>query len=142
MKTRRMKNIEEAVEIACKEPTLVEALGWIATWEGERAIQQAKRFFETGERTGSDGAAWDFCFTYCFERVIDIYNTKENNERHVCKDCEHKLKWRRYCKAENIEHFDSIKGSRYLYRKCTDKNLDGECKDFQRKVNRKQECKR
>ena len=69
-------NISEAVKIACKEPTLVDALGWIAVWEGERAIQQAKRFFETGERTGAEGTAWDFCFTYCFKRVIEAWNSK------------------------------------------------------------------
>jgi hypothetical protein len=68
-------NIDEAVAKACLEPTLLDALTWIAVWESERAIQQAKKFFETGERTGSNGAGWDTCFKVCFEKVMQTWKT-------------------------------------------------------------------
>lgn len=66
----------EAIEVACKEPTLVDALGSIAVWENERVVQQAKKFFETGERTGSGDAAWDTCFTYLFNQTIKAWVNK------------------------------------------------------------------
>jgi hypothetical protein len=49
----------------------------------------------------------------------------------ACIDCVHKFKWRRFCKAETVEYFDPIKGSKFVFRRCVDKNPDGECKDFQ-----------
>lgn len=64
---------EEALKKACEQPTLLDALNWVAVWECERAIQQAKQFFETGERTGTDGQAWDTCFKFCLEKVMAEY---------------------------------------------------------------------
>ena len=55
-------NIDEAVERACKEPTLLDALAWICVWESERAIEQALK-----------GARWDTCFKLCLNRVLDSY---------------------------------------------------------------------
>jgi hypothetical protein len=69
-------NMHEAVEEACKQPTLVDALSWIAVWECERAIAQAKKFFETGRRTG-DGKCWDTCFKYCIQHVMVAYSNRE-----------------------------------------------------------------
>lgn len=68
-------NIDEAVLKACEEPTLVDALTWIAVWESERAIRQAERFFKTGESTASHGGGWDTCFRTCFKRVLERYET-------------------------------------------------------------------
>jgi hypothetical protein len=62
-------NINEAVERACQEPTLDDALSWICVWECERAIRQAKEFFETGISTASPGAGWDTCFHVCITEV-------------------------------------------------------------------------
>jgi hypothetical protein len=67
-------NISEAVDLACKEPTLVDALSWIAVWECERAVYQAKEYFETGKSTASEGKGWDTCFKFCFEEVILKWN--------------------------------------------------------------------
>lgn len=67
-------NIDQAVARACEEPTLLDALGWICVWESERAIQQAKEFFETGIRTGSHGGGWDTCFKFCLKLVMESYN--------------------------------------------------------------------
>jgi hypothetical protein len=63
-------SLASAVERACKEPTLTKALSWIAVWETERAIKQAKR----GEVTNPDtGAMWDTCFEYLFNEVQRAY---------------------------------------------------------------------
>jgi len=52
----------------------------------------------------------------------------------ACKDCKHRMRWHsRFCKAETVEHFDPINGSRHMYRRCVEKNQDGDCKDFQPK---------
>jgi len=67
-------NIDEAVIEACKQPTLVDALSYIAVWECERAIKQARGFFQTGESTASDGKSWDTCFKVCFEKVMRAYS--------------------------------------------------------------------
>jgi hypothetical protein len=66
-------NIDEAVSRACREPTLVKALSFIAVWETERAIQQAMRWKETGISTASHGGGWDTCFEFCFDRVMAAY---------------------------------------------------------------------
>lgn len=66
-------NLKEAVTRACLEPTLVEALTWIAVWESERVVAQAREFDRTGIRTGAHGGAWDTCFKICFESVMDAW---------------------------------------------------------------------
>lgn len=62
----------QAVEKACLEPTLADALSWIAIWESERAIKQAKTFFETGVRT-PEGYGWETCFKVLFLKVLEKY---------------------------------------------------------------------
>ncbi len=66
-------NISEATKIACKEPTLTDALSYICVWESERAIKQAKKYFETGISTASHGGGWDTCFKVCIEAVLEQY---------------------------------------------------------------------
>lgn len=67
----------QAIDRACRESTLLDALSWIAVWESERAIRQAKRFFETGERTGHNPTAgWDTCFGYLFGRVMKRWGAR------------------------------------------------------------------
>lgn len=55
-------NIDGAVERACQEKTLLEALVWIAVWENDRAVQQAR-----------ENETWETCFKLCFQRVMDAY---------------------------------------------------------------------
>lgn len=69
-------NIDEAIKRALEEPTLIKALSWIAVWESERAIQQARRYFETKVPTGSHGGGWDTCFEYCFNRVSEAWSRR------------------------------------------------------------------
>lgn len=66
-------NIDEAIERACQEPTITDAIAWICEWEGQRAIEQAIEYAKTGVRTGSDGKAWDTCFKHCIQRVYKEY---------------------------------------------------------------------
>ena len=58
-------NIDDAVRIACQQPTLTSALTWIAVWESERAIKQAK-----------ENPGWETCFEFCFKKVMEEYNKK------------------------------------------------------------------
>lgn len=63
-------NLLEAVERACQEKTLSEALTWIAIWEAERAIAQALEWQRAGITTAAQGN-WDLCFGVCFQAVIE-----------------------------------------------------------------------
>jgi hypothetical protein len=56
-------NVAEASKEACKQPTLVEALTWIAIWESERIVRQAR-----------ENETWETCFRVCFERVMKDYS--------------------------------------------------------------------
>ena len=67
--TSTMK-IDEAVEEACKQPSLIDALDWIAIWESERVTKQAHNFLNTGVSTAGDGKGWNTCFKHCFEEVM------------------------------------------------------------------------
>lgn len=62
-------NIDHAVKEACKEPSLLEALTWIAGWEGSRIVKQARENYGSG----ANGAGWDTCFRVCLERVLKEY---------------------------------------------------------------------
>lgn len=63
-------NFDKAVAQACEEPTLVDALSWIAIWESEHAVRQALEHARTGVSTASHGGGWDTCFKHCFEAVM------------------------------------------------------------------------
>jgi hypothetical protein len=77
MYTSMGMNIDAAVIEACKQPSLIDALSWIAVWESERAIKQARVFHETGKPQGVDGAGWDTCFKICFEKVFEHWTHPE-----------------------------------------------------------------
>jgi len=69
-------NLESAVARACEEPTLLDALTWIAIWEAERAIQQALEQQRTGISTAAAGS-WDTCFRTAFQRVLVVLHTRK-----------------------------------------------------------------
>ena len=79
-------NIKEAVEKACEEPTLIDALSWICVWESERAIAQAKL-----NLVDADGKGWDTCFKFYIERVFEVYKKPKSmqflNEYWRCNNC-------------------------------------------------------
>ena len=56
------------VELACKEPTLIGALSFIA-------VEQAKKFFESGI---VDDKSWNTCFKVYFESVINEWNKNKD----------------------------------------------------------------
>lgn len=67
---------QEAVDRACQEPTLADALSWICVWESERVVRQAHEFFNTGIRQ-PDGKGWDTCFKVCIKAVMNGYLDKK-----------------------------------------------------------------
>lgn len=58
----------EAVERACEEPTLKDALVWIAVWETSRVVEQAREFSRTGISTAAQGE-YDTTFKILFAGV-------------------------------------------------------------------------
>lgn len=68
-------NIDEAVARACMEPTLDDAISWIAVWENERVIAQVREFDKTGVSTAAQGN-WDTCFATCFKRVREHWRSR------------------------------------------------------------------
>lgn len=118
----RGMNIKEAVGIACGQPTLLDALVYIAIWDTEHTVVQVKRHFETGETT-PEGAGWETCFRTCFEAVFEEWQKKhppdlrywlpkrqtvtqqDDNRPRYCSLCNKKLAdfergtWCQWCKA-------------------------------------------
>lgn len=60
--------LNDLVERACKEKTLVDALNWAAIAENDRAIKQAFENEKKGHRT-PEGALWETCFKVLFKAV-------------------------------------------------------------------------
>ena len=68
----------EAVDRACEEPTLLDALSWIAVWECERVIPVAHRYLNDESRwhnTGEQG--WDTCFKFLIKETMEQYAIKK-----------------------------------------------------------------
>jgi len=65
-------NLEQAVERAVREPSLADALAWIAVWECDRAVQQALSA-ERGNNTAGNGGTYETAFKLCFERVTQTW---------------------------------------------------------------------
>lgn len=76
--------LKEAVARACEEPTLLDALTWIAVWESERVVQQARKFYET-EARNPDGSGWDTCFRACFAPVMQAWEKKHQPINSECE---------------------------------------------------------
>ncbi len=64
--------VDELVWVACREPSLAEALSYAAIMDCERAIRQAFRNARDG-RSDPNGALWDTCFLSLFKQVINVY---------------------------------------------------------------------
>jgi len=62
-------NIIEAVNRACKEPTLLDALSFICVWESERIVKQVLNNYGSG----SNGTMWDTYFKVCLKSVLENY---------------------------------------------------------------------
>lgn len=73
------KNIDAAVDRALAEPTLADALVFLAIWENDRAVKQAIKNHESGERA-PNGALWETYFALCFKRLLRKYPDKKQEK--------------------------------------------------------------
>ena len=67
----------EVIDRACEEPTLEDALTWVAIQECERVIPIAHAFLNGKKERGPDGRGWDTCFGYLIEEVMREYPIKQ-----------------------------------------------------------------
>ncbi len=65
--------LNEVIDQACKEPTLLDALSWIATWECERVIPEAHEFLSGRKERQVDGTGWTTCFHWLIKEVMEQY---------------------------------------------------------------------
>ena len=70
-------NFQQAIDKACEEPTLLEALSWISLWECERVIPIAHDFLNGGKRRSLDGQGWDSCFKFLIKEVMEQYGQQK-----------------------------------------------------------------
>jgi hypothetical protein len=64
---------QDAIDLACREPTLIKALAFIALWECERVVSQAHKHLskQTPDHLGEQG--WDTFFEYLIKEVMEQY---------------------------------------------------------------------
>lgn len=67
----------EAIDRACEEKTLHEALSWICTWESERIIPVAHKFLNGQAERQPSGQGWESCFGYLIKEVMEQYPMKK-----------------------------------------------------------------
>lgn len=70
-------NIQEAVNRACEEKELIDALTFICNWEADRAIKQAIKNHDENY-VDADGKGWDTCFKICIKEVLNLWNKKSD----------------------------------------------------------------
>lgn len=70
-------NYTQAVDKACEEPTLLDALSWISLWECERVIPVAHSFLNGEKKRGPNGHGWDTCFEFLLKEVMEQYPLKQ-----------------------------------------------------------------
>lgn len=66
-------NYKQAVDEACKQPTLIDALSWICVWESERTVRQAHAFLNGETPRNTSGRGWDTCFRFLIAEVYEQY---------------------------------------------------------------------
>ncbi len=59
-------NLIEAVKEACKEPTLLKALSWIAVWENDRCMRKTLPLWSV-----ENGGPYETFFYICFKMVAE-----------------------------------------------------------------------
>lgn len=72
--------VDDVIDVACGEPTIADALSYVAIVECERAIRQAFRNARDG-RSDPNGALWDTCFLSLFRQVIKVYGEARSASR-------------------------------------------------------------
>lgn len=97
-------DLSQAVARACEENSLIDALTYIAVWESERAIAQAREFDRTGIRTGANGGGWDTCFRSCFTAVMESWEKRVAEKKAVPDAAKALHILRRWVKELDHEH--------------------------------------
>ena len=71
-------DLPEAVDRACQEPSLIDALTYICIWESERIVKQVRENYGSGSY-----GAWDTCFRHCISHVMKEYKIEkgQRNEK-------------------------------------------------------------
>ena len=72
-----MQTFTEAVDRACEEPTLIDALSWISVWECERVIPNAHKFLSGGPAVNNEGQGWETCFRFLIKEVMEQYDQQQ-----------------------------------------------------------------
>jgi hypothetical protein len=67
---------DQLVRKAIEKDTLAEALAFVAVVECERAMEQRKKFEETGRSMAAQGG-WDTCFAFLFNKVLNDWQARE-----------------------------------------------------------------
>ena len=67
--TKRDPHFAYQVALACQEPTLIDALTFIAIWDCNRAVRQAIEHEKAGTRE-PDGFLYHSMFKRCFKEVL------------------------------------------------------------------------
>jgi hypothetical protein len=73
----------DAIKMACAQPTLVEALSWIAVWECQQAAVKYHTYCVTGVHQGGNGEGYDTHFKWYFDRIIQSYLCITHDKREV-----------------------------------------------------------
>lgn len=63
-----MTEFNEITATALKEPTLAEALAFVAVWEMERIVKRVKEH---------PAEPYESCFRYCFAIILEKYDTEK-----------------------------------------------------------------
>lgn len=69
--------LDEAIERAFEEPTLVKGLTFMALWETGRIVEQVGRNLITGQR-GPNGELYEARFEMAFTTFLQRWNTRYN----------------------------------------------------------------
>lgn len=69
------EDLDHAVVRACAEPTLVDALAWIALWENDRVVHQAMK-----RERGPNGQSWDTFFRLAFSKTMAKWYSRSESD--------------------------------------------------------------
>jgi len=69
-------NFIQAVDKACEQPTLLDALTWICVWHCEDKAVEAHKFLNNEKPRGPDGEGWNTCFKFIIKETMEAYTIK------------------------------------------------------------------
>jgi len=66
----QVKDMSELIVRALQEPNLIAALSFVAVWDTERAIEQARR---------NNFESWETCTRFLFTEVVNAWNARDGD---------------------------------------------------------------